>query len=196
MYQRAYKIFFGLDIAGFNHVERDDQACVTMRQVLYNALDHGLDAAAISCGDCDLLDRGDGIMSVLNPTAGIVTVLHAVVPALMSVVDRYNSTASAADLVRLRAVLHCGDVLQDARGYIGKGISHAFRLLDSPELRAKLATSVTNLALAVSASAWAEMGSTPSSLGGFDFANTLVSTKEHPVRAWLTTLVPDPLLTC
>jgi class 3 adenylate cyclase len=67
--------------------------------------------------------------------------------------DRNASLASAERHrreLRLRAVIHAGEVHYDGKGYFGEALDVAFRLLDAPPLKACLRRAVTPLALVVS----------------------------------------------
>src|SRR5215207_4778221 len=66
--------------------------------------------------------------------------------------NRYNRTAPEATRIRVRAVVHAGEVASDAYGHAGKDLNLTFRLLDSDLLRGYLANARTSLVLLVSAS--------------------------------------------
>ncbi|GAA2790039.1 hypothetical protein RMN57_22970 [Kitasatospora sp. CM 4170] len=192
MIEHVRKIFFGLDIVGFNQTGRTDIACLDMRRGLYDALGRALAAGSLEAESYDLLDRGDGIMAVIDESVELHTVASRVVPALTSAIHEYNHSARPDAQIRLRAALHSGDVFRDDHGYVGRHVSHAFRLLDGPELRGTLAASVAVLALAVSESAWRELE--PPTPGGPEFTSILISTKERAARAWVAEFGASPAL--
>jgi hypothetical protein len=188
--EHVRKIFFGLDIASFNQTDRTDLACLAMRQGLYEALGRALATGGQGAESYDLLDRGDGIMAVIDDSAGVHTLARTVVPALAAAIHEYNGTAGPGAQIRLRAALHHGDAFRDDHGYVGRQVSHAFRLLDGPELRGMLGASTAVLVLAVSESAWHMLE--PSGPGGSDYADILISTKEHTARAWVAEFKATP----
>ncbi len=192
MIEHVRKIFFGLDIAGFNQTDRTDLACLTMRQGLYEALGRALAAGDLGAESYDLLDRGDGIMAVIDESAGVSTLALTVVPELAATIHEYNGTAGPDAQIRLRAALHDGDAFRDDHGYVGRHVSHAFRLLDGPELREMLSTSTAVLVLAVSASTWHELEAS----GAVEarYTEILISTKEHTARAWVAEFGANPAL--
>ncbi|WP_380277496.1 hypothetical protein [Kitasatospora purpeofusca] len=192
MIKHLRKIFFGLDIAGFNQTGRTDTACLAMRQGLYEALGRALAAGGLQAKGYDLLDRGDGIMAVIDESTGLHTLAGTVVPALATAVHEYNSTARPDAQIRLRAALHSGEVFRDDHGYVGRHVSHAFRLLDGPELRSALNASASVLVLAMSESVWHELE--PLSHSGIGYAEILISTKEHAARAWVADFGASPVL--
>jgi hypothetical protein len=59
--------------------------------------------------------------------------------------DHTQSTA-----LRIRAVIHAGEVHYDERGCFGEAVDLSFRLLESPELKRRLARSDAPLVLVVS----------------------------------------------
>ncbi|MFC5663567.1 hypothetical protein ACFP3U_11310 [Kitasatospora misakiensis] len=192
MIKHVRKIFFGLDIAGFNQTGRTDIACLAMRQGLYEALDRALSVGSLAADSYDLLDRGDGIMAVIDDSAGLHTLACTVAPALAAAIHEYNDTARPDAHIRLRTALHSGDVFRDDHGYVGRHVSHAFRLLDGPELRDVLSGSASTLVLAVSESAWRELE--PSGPGWPGCTDILISTKEHATRAWVAKFGASPAL--
>ncbi|WP_043669194.1 hypothetical protein [Streptomyces xylophagus] len=193
MHQQVSRIFFGIDIAGFNRADRSDCVGLVMRRTIYDALQRGLDDAGIPPERYELLDRGDGVMTVLDPSVGIAGLVHTTIPTLTTALLEHNKLAHRAHRIQLRAALHCGQVVRDKHGYAGRDISHAFRLLDSPELRVALAKSDADLVLAISGSARLMMSP--------DYPSTQlaltpvrITTKESSAQAWFTEVTPNPAL--
>ncbi|WKD34523.1 hypothetical protein [Streptomyces xanthophaeus] len=193
MHMPVRKTFLGLDIVGFTRSDRTDSACLTMRRVLYDALAAGLRKAEIPPAACEMLDRGDGIMSLLDAVVEPGLVVDTVVPALAAALHDHNAAAVRQEQIQLRAVLHTGTTLQDERGHVGRDISHAFRLLDAPELRLALAGDRGELVLAVTDAAWLRLRPDQRGLPLGPFRRTLLSTKEAAVQAWVTIVSPGPL---
>ncbi len=52
--------------------------------------------------------------------------------------------------LRLRAVIHAGEIHCDGKGYFGEALEVAFRLLDAPRVKGCLRQAVTPLVLVVS----------------------------------------------
>ncbi len=85
-------------------------------------------------------DRGDGFLVLLRPVDEIPKrlLLSHLIPALARLLAAYNSSISPADqprILRLRAVIHAGEVLYDGKGFFGEDLDVAFRLLDAPGSR-------------------------------------------------------------
>ncbi|MER6083110.1 hypothetical protein [Streptomyces sp. NPDC001833] len=191
MHQQVSRIFFGIDIAGFNRADRSDGVGIVMRRAIYDALQRSLDSAEIPPECYELLDRGDGIMTVLGPPADIGGLIRTTVPTLAAALHAYNKLAHQSHRIRLRATLHCGQVVRDEHGYAGRDISHAFRLLDSPELRTALAESKADMVVAISDTVRRLM---PPDSARRALTPVLVTTKESSAQAWFTEVAPDPAL--
>jgi hypothetical protein len=75
--------------------------------------------------------------------------LAGVVPKLSALLAEYG-IAHPRNAIRLRAVMHAGEVHYDGRGCYGEALDLAFRLLDAPETRQALNRTREPLALVVS----------------------------------------------
>ncbi|MGW2399875.1 hypothetical protein ACWCYY_25265 [Kitasatospora sp. NPDC001664] len=176
--------FFGVDVVGSTAPVRTDRSLLTVRRVLYDALEHALRRAGFQPGACDLLDRGDGIMCVLAAELEPGLVVDVVAPALAVALRGHNRSAGPAEEIRLRAVLHTGVTAVDSRGYIGKDISLAFGLLDAPELRRAMAEGSADLVLAVTEEAWARLSTRQPPALQDEFVHAVLSYRDRstPVR--------------
>jgi hypothetical protein len=79
--------------------------------------------------------------------------LSRLMPALARLLVVRNSGISPAEeprIMRLRAVVHAGDVHYDGNGRFGEDLDVAFRLLDAPRFKAHLKTAPDPLAVVVS----------------------------------------------
>ena len=77
---------------------------------------------------------------LFEPTVSAATVLHPLLSDLAARLAGDNERMTGPRL-RLRVVVHEGQVLADEHGYVGEDLNHAFRLLDAPATRAALANS-------------------------------------------------------
>jgi hypothetical protein len=109
-----------------------------------------LAAGEINPGACAWEDRGDGFLLSISPDVPKNRLLDPVVPLLASQLVDYNGSAPSAWRLRLRVVVHAGEVLRDPEPTVGQAVVFACRLLDSSQLRACLAATDGPLALAVS----------------------------------------------
>jgi hypothetical protein len=112
----------------------------------------------IGIGDnyCDpITDRGDGVLVLLRPADDFPKpfLFSRLLPALASLLTARNSAISRAEkprIMRLRAVVHAGEVHYDGNGPYGEDLDVAFRLLDAPRFKAHLKSTAAPLALVAS----------------------------------------------
>lgn len=128
-----------------------------LRGELYDLLGEALGSAGIEPDDCDpLVDRGDGVLVLIHPVDHVPkpVLLTRLVPRLHELVLGHNDGIPAAELpvrgLRLRAVLHAGEVHHDGKGPFGEALDVAFRLLDARPVKACLRCADGPLVLVVS----------------------------------------------
>ncbi len=188
MCQELSATFLGLDIEHFERPDRDDCIRRGLRSCLYEAV---FEATASISEECvSLLDRGDGLMAVFGSLVAPYRVLTEVIPILARKLDSHNRRATRATTMRLRVAVHSGTAMSDAWGYFGGDVKLAFRLLDSDDLRAALASAETSLVLAVSERAFGEVASGEGSDRAFmsKFRRIVIREKETEVMAWIAEL--------
>lgn len=148
--QSCYRNVFGIDVE--NSTTRNDTAKARMRDAMYALVTEAFVRNEISADDHDpFLDSGDGLVALLQPTDRVpkTLLLQSVVPTLRRLVDEHN-TRRPEDRLRLRAVLHAGELHHDTRAPFGETLDVAFRLLDSPVTKRALRGTTAPLVLAVS----------------------------------------------
>jgi hypothetical protein len=139
-----------VDVAGStnrNNVER-----AQLREDMYSLLEKTL----FSCGITDdlrdgFMDRGDGAIILIHPVDKISKplLIDRFVPLLREQLGAHASDGPGRQF-RLRVAMHAGDVHFDRRGAFGEDVDVACRLLDSPDLKALLASTTEPLVLVVS----------------------------------------------
>jgi class 3 adenylate cyclase len=104
-----------------------------LRRIMYDLLDQALRAAGIGPRHLEqLADRGDGVLILIRPSDDVPkTVLFGrLIPALTTLLAEHNAAVTRPELqLRLRAVIHAGEVHEDGMGFYGDDIDVAFRLL-------------------------------------------------------------------
>jgi class 3 adenylate cyclase len=97
------------------------------------------------------VDRGDGILTLIHPADDVpkTLLLSAVIPTLDRLLAEHAERNPEQHL-RLRAVVHEGEVHFDGRGWFGEALDVAFRLLDAPEVKKRFRQSAQPLLLVVS----------------------------------------------
>jgi len=125
-----------------------------LRRVMYELLGRALDAVAITGNRLEeLTDRGDGVLVLIQAHDDVpkTVLLGRLIPMLTALLTEYNAQAAQPALqIRLRAVVHAGEVHLDGRGCYGQAIDVAIRLLDAPPVKKALKQAQTPLVLVIS----------------------------------------------
>lgn len=125
-----------------------------LRRVMYDLLSRSLDAVAITSNRLEqLTDRGDGVLVLVKPHDEVpkTVLLDRLIPLLATLLAEYNArTAQSALRMRIRVVVHAGEIHLDSRGCYGEAIDVAVRLLDSPPVKLALKQAAGPLVLVVS----------------------------------------------
>jgi hypothetical protein len=149
-YPSRRRVIVALDIE--RSTTRPDPVKADLRTMLYELFDAALRSAGVQ-GSCrgPFLDRGDGLLVLIDPVDQARVLNHAV-PAFGQLLAGYN--ASLPDRgqrqLRVRAVVHAGHVNDDDNGCYGEALDIAFRLLDAPRVKTALRASPGPLVLVIS----------------------------------------------
>lgn len=145
-----HRAIFAVDIEA--STTRNNMAKAGLRDAMYEMVERSLVDSGITAEYRDpLVDRGDGILTLVRPVDEVpkTLLLSAVVPTLAELLAGYNE-ARPDQRLRLRAVVHAGEVHQDNRGNFGEALDIAFRLLDAPAVKQAFRMSTGPLLLVVS----------------------------------------------
>ncbi len=136
---------------------RTDPVKAELRRTLYQLFAAALDAAGIHKRHRDAFaDRGDGILALIHPVdqAPKTLLINQAIPGLARLLGAHNSslpvTRDPRRQLRLRAVLHAGEIHYDDNGCFGEALDIAFRLLDAAAVRRALQRTHAPLVLVVS----------------------------------------------
>jgi len=133
-----------IDIANFGARTRNDRDRRRIRAALYQ-ISQSLFANPDRQHYYHREDRGDGILLVIPPHVPTSSIVDRILDHLVTLLRRYNSTATLPTRIQMRVALHVGPVVSDAHGVDGRAIIHAARLLDAPALRRHLAETGADL---------------------------------------------------
>jgi hypothetical protein len=146
------RVIVALDIEG--STRRPDPVKAVLRTMLYELFDASLRSAGVSARRRDqFTDRGDGLLALIDP-ADQALLVNLVIPLFSRRVAGYN--ASLPDpggrdrRLRVRVVMHTGNVHDDDNGCFGEALDTAFRLLDAPRVKTALKTAQGPVLLVVS----------------------------------------------
>lgn len=149
----VYRSIVVVDLEG--STKRSNMAKGELRRVMYELLDQALMAAGIGPDHLEeLADRGDGVLILIRPHDDVPksALVGRLIPVLAGLLAEHNAAAARPELeLRMRAVVHAGEVHEDGRGFYGDDIDVAFRLVNAPAVkRALRETASSPLVLVVS----------------------------------------------
>ena len=152
-----HRSIVAIDIERSTSPARTNPIRAELRHEVYRMLGTAMRTAGIADVHCDpLADRGDGVLALVHPVDDVpkTVLLNPLVPTLVTLLADRNASLAGADRcrreLRLRAVIHAGEVHYDGKGYFGEALDVAFRLLDAPRVKDRLRQSVMPLVLVVS----------------------------------------------
>lgn len=136
---------------------RPDPVKAELRTKLYEMFGAALLQAGIRRQYRDrFIDRGDGILALIRPVdqAPKAVLLKTAIPALSQLLTDYNATLPRASRpqrqLRIRVVMHAGEVSYDPNGCFGEALDIAFRLLDATHVKKALQAAADPLILVIS----------------------------------------------
>jgi hypothetical protein len=177
-----------VDVAGFGNRTRTNADQLRVRQGMYTALEAAFAACEVPWASCEVGDRGDGAM-VLVPSDVSKNRLARRLPELVAAaLTEHNKAVHGPARIRLRMVLHAGEVHRDGHGPTSDSLILAFRLLDAPA--AKRALEASTGVLVVIVSEWffdAVVRHDPTAVPDA-YRPVPVTTKETVTHAWLRLL--------
>jgi len=150
-----YRVIVALDIE--HSTNRPDPVKAELRNKIYELFEAALRSAGIQRRHRDhFIDRGDGILALIHPVdnASKTILLNYVIPTLSRLLTDYNASLSYMSRperqLRVRVVVHAGEVNYDPNGCFGEALDIAFRLLDATPLKMKLREVNDSLILIIS----------------------------------------------
>jgi len=136
----VYRSIVVVDLEG--STKRSNLVKGELRRVMYELLDQAFLAAGIGPGHLEeLADRGDGVLILIRPHDDVpkAALLGRLIPVLAGLLAEHNAAAARPELeLRMRAVVHAGEVHEDDRGFYGDDLDVAFRLVNAPAVKRAL----------------------------------------------------------
>jgi len=121
-----------------------------MRTGLYRCLRTAFAKSGVSWDACYREDRGDGALILVPPDIPKTLLVSRFPQELSLALGLHNEAHAAESRIRVRLVVHAGEVHRDGYGVVGTAINIAFRLLEATALRQALAGSPGLVALIAS----------------------------------------------
>ncbi len=184
----VHRTIIAVDVEGFGDRRRTNRNQVAVRDGLYGAMGEAFGQAGVSWVDCDHEDRGDGIFILVGPEVPKSVFAETLPSALVAALCRHNGAHPGPERIRVRMVLHAGEVTFDQHGATAASVNLAFRLLECGPVKAALAASPG--VLAVIASSWFfEEVVRHSTADPAEYHAVLVAVKETTTTGWIC--LPD-----
>jgi len=151
----SYRTIIALDIE--HSTCRPNPIKGELRNKIYELFEAALDKAGIdSCHHDAFIDRGDGLLALIHPVdqAPKALLLNRAVPLLSQLLSDYNASlpqhSQPQRQLRIRVVMHAGEVHYDANGCFGEALDVAIRLLDAGRVKKTLQAATDPLVLVIS----------------------------------------------
>src|SRR6266536_3814240 len=182
----VYRTILVLDLEHFGRGDRDDQVRVRLRRALRKVMAEALGEAGVPSERYSTSDTGDGLLVLVDPAVPTARVVRAMLDLFAAAVAEHNRLIRAVAQLRVRAAIHAGQLLLDEQGATGEQLNLAFRLLDAPQLRARLAQSPAPTVVCVSDDVYREVVRQRHLwLDPETFAPLDIVAKETRARAWV-----------
>ena len=138
-----------MDVEGYG-TRRANPDQLAVRDGLYACLREAFARSGISWDVCYHEDRGDGAVFLIPPEIPKEFLAARFPREFCTALRLYNEKRGGKGTIRVRLVLHAGEVHRDAYGVAGTAINTAFRLLEAEPLKQALASSRGALVVIVS----------------------------------------------
>ena len=175
-----------IDIEGYSRPPRTNLVRGRLRKSLYLLLDEALQSVGIAAGQYEPKDEGDGVLLLFGPNIPKNRLLHPLIAELVHGLVSHNGSALERERMRLRIVVHAGELVSDEHGYFGEDLDEAFGLVNSDFLRNCLAETASPLVLLVTNQIY--QGIVKQETVGIDpaiYKRVKVSVKGKRLYAWL-----------
>jgi len=150
-----YRSIIALDIE--RSTSRPNPIKGELRNKTYELFEVALRKAGVAKRHHDrLIDRGDGILALIHPVDQVpkALLLNRAVPFLNRLLTEYNASlprhSQLQRQLRIRVVMHAGDIHYDTNGCFGEALDVAFRLLDAARVKRTLRDMADPLTLVIS----------------------------------------------
>lgn len=183
----CHRLIVAVDIE--NSTARTNPERAELRRAMNSVFSDVLHETGINEADHDtLIDRGDGILALIHPVDHVpkTLLLATFAPLLRAHLERRQR-------LRLRAVIHAGEVHYDDTGCFGEALDLSFRLMDAPEVKSELCQATSPLLVVVSEDIHQAIvrHGYPGIDGQAFRPDVHVTMAGHPHRGWIYTPAPE-----
>ncbi|WP_143229749.1 vWA domain-containing protein [Actinophytocola xanthii] len=176
-----------VDVEGFG--ARDGPHQTKVREGLSAAVHRAFHHCGLPWSGCRTEDRGDGMLVLVPAHVSSARLVECLPTELAARLREHNATADEQAKIRLKIVIHSGEVLRDRQGYSSPAVVHACRLLDSAVLRGELRNASGVLALITSDDFFTNVVSQNPAVDHRIYRKVAVAEKETRTVAWVC--LPD-----
>lgn len=176
-----------VDVEGFG--VRDGPHQTKVREGLNTAVRNAFERCGLSWDHCHSEDRGDGLLVLVPPDVDARRLVECLPNELAGCLRLHNATADEQARIRLRMVIHSGEIERDRQGYSGPAVVLAHRLLDSRPLKKALRHSSGILALITSNEFFRNVVTSDPAANPGIYRRVPVVAKETRTLAWIC--LPD-----
>ena len=182
------RVIVALDIEG--STSRPDPVKAELRTMLYELFDSALRSAGVSARRRGrFTDRGDGLLALIDP-ADQTLLVNLVIPIFSRLVAGYNASlpdpGGRERRLRIRVVMHTGNVHDDDNGCFGEALDIAFRLPDAPRVKTALKTAQAPVLLVVSSDVHNMVASCSCGVTGHTASRLVtVQVAGHEYQGWI-----------
>jgi hypothetical protein len=189
-YPAVHRTILAVDIQGFGDLRRNNPNQIAVREGMYRSLRLAFEVAGIPWDACRPEDRGDSVFFLISPEVHKAVFVEMLPPALAEALHQHNGTHPPEEQIRMRMVLHAGEVNYDEHGVAATSVNLAFRLIDAPQLKAALnAAAGSTLAVIVSEWFFDEVVRHCPGVDAASYRQVTTVVKETTARAYIS--VPD-----
>ncbi len=185
----VHRTIMALDVEGYGDLRRTNVHKSVIREGMYGALDEALSIAGVPLSACERTDLGDGILILVGPEQPKTPFVEIVPTVIADTLAGHNATHLSEERIRVRVVLHAGEIFYDQHGLAAGAVVHAYRLLEAPPLKAALAESPGVVALVVSAWFFEEVVRNSARVDAATFRARRIDVKETVTIGWIS--LPD-----
>ncbi|MEU6037582.1 hypothetical protein ABZ801_19445 [Actinomadura sp. NPDC047616] len=179
-----HRAVVAVDVIGFGR--RVPALHPHLRAALYHVTETAFASVGLPLHLCDHEDRGDGILVIAPPDAGIEALLCHLPAHLHAALRHHNQMSARAARLRLRLAVNAGYVHLDRHGAGGRALVHLHRLLDAPAFKTILDDHHADLGLITSDDLYQEIVcGGPGLIDPAAFLQIDVAVKETRARAWM-----------
>nr|WP_052477699.1 hypothetical protein [Kibdelosporangium sp. MJ126-NF4]CEL13370.1 hypothetical protein [Kibdelosporangium sp. MJ126-NF4]CTQ99060.1 hypothetical protein [Kibdelosporangium sp. MJ126-NF4] len=190
-----FRTIIAVDVMGIAGPERTLVHLRTVHEGLFDMLREAFDASGIPWKQCYHEDRGDGAVILIPAEFPKVWLVDNWQQRLLAALRRYNAVHAPEARIRLRVVVHHGEVYQNRDGVVSHAVNLAFRILGASEAQTQQSATDAMLALIVSDDFYRDVVVDEPAADPATYRRIAVSVKQTQTVAWFRLPgVPDSAL--